>query len=177
MFRRLFDSFTLRERIGLVLFIWLAVLLWLTVIRGNWVDRQRAYVQARSDLNNQQVLIDNRDFIEERVAVAREGIDPSRTYSGSELFSHIDNLARQSELAADISSPTRREERIFNTNSVRVSVRRASLEQLISFVHSVRSEAPYLALRRFQIDANQRDPRQLNAQLEIESFELAESYF
>lgn len=177
MFRRLFDSLTFRERLGLVIFIWLGVLLWLTVIRGNWVTQQRAYTEARFELNTQQTLLDNREFIDERVAVAREGIDPSRTYSGSSLFSHVDNLARQAELAADISSPIRREERIFNTNSVRVSVRRASLEQLIAFVHSVRSEAPYLALRRFQIDANQRDPRQLNAQLEIESFELAESYF
>ncbi len=177
MIRRFFDSFSLRERFLLVSFIWLGLLFWMTVLLQKYRAQHFEFSKARQTLVDQQVFLDNRELIEEREQQARAGIDPSRTYAGSALFSTVDNLARAADMTPDIQSPLRREAGIFNTNTVRVSVRRVTLEQLVTFVQSVRAEAPYLALRRFQLDANARDPNQLNASFEIESFELAESYF
>lgn len=175
MLRQLYDSLSLRERFLLLGFIWLGLLFWFTFQMRGYRAASTAHSSIKSILETQQVLLDNEAYIEERVALAQGSIDNSRTYSGSSLFSTVDNLARQAEIAADINSPTSSEEGIFRIHSVRVNIRRATLEQLIRFVHAVRADAPYLSLGRFQLDANARDPQQLNAQFIVESFELAET--
>jgi hypothetical protein len=51
------------------------------------------------------------------------------------------------------------------------------LQQIMTFTQAVRQQAPYLALRGFELRANNRDPRQIDATLVVESFELTESSF
>ncbi len=175
MLRRLLETRNFRERALLGAFLWALVLLWLVVLMGSISSRYSALKGARMELRSQEAVISRADQIHARLEQARSVIDPARTFSSIRLSSSVDAMARQAGLTADIGSPQKKESGIFNTSSIRVSVRGASLEQLVGFTQAVRSEAPYIAIRRFRMSADQRDPRNLNAEIEIESFEHNQS--
>jgi len=172
MIRRLLETRKQRERILLIAVLGALLLLWAIMLLRSARRQATSLNEAMLDVRAQKGVITRKDEIHTRLAHARAAIDPTRTLGAIQLSSTVDALARKSGLSADIGSPLRQESGIFNTNSVRVSVRNASLEQLLGFTQSVREQAPYLALRRFKMNADPRDPRLLNAEIEIESFEL-----
>ncbi|MFA5256814.1 MAG: hypothetical protein WC360_01575 [Opitutales bacterium] len=175
MIRRLLDTRKQRERILLSAVLGAVLLLWAIMLLRSARLQAASLDEAMMDVRAQKGVIERKDEINARLETARAAIDPARTLGAIQLSSTVDALARKASLSADIGSPLRRESGIFNTNSVRVSVRNASLEQLLGFIQTVREQAPYLALRRFKMNADQRDPRALNAEIEIESFELNQS--
>lgn len=176
MIRRLFELRNPRERLLLTVFVMLLLVLWLVLQSRSWRAALQDYSMARANLAGQAVYLNAQDSIALRLSGAQAMIDPARTYTGTQLFSMVDNLARAASLPADIRSAERQEEGIFNTYSVRVDARRATLEQLLLFTQAVRQQAPYLALRSVEI-RNNKDPRQLDATIVVESFELTESTF
>ena len=177
MARRLFELRNPRERILLTAFLWLLLLLWLVFQGRVWRGASYQFSAARAELRSQQVYLDEAAEIEARLLAAQGMIDHSRTYTAIQLSSVVDNMARDAGLPADIRSPERREEGIFNTYSVRVDARRATLEQLMLFTQAVRSQAPYLSIRSMEIRSNARDPNQLDSVIVVETFELTESTF
>ncbi len=177
MIRRLFELRSPRERLLMTVFLWLALLLWLVLSIRWWRNALYQHALASDAVAEQQIYINEANSIDERLAGAQAMIDPTRTLTSTQLFSAVDGLARESGLPADIRSPESSEEGIFNTHRVRVDVRRASLEQLMTFTQAVRQQAPYLALRNFAVRANGRDPKQLDAVVVVESFELTQRNF
>ena len=172
MIRRLLETRKPRERILLTAFLWAALLLAAAMLVGALRKSGSTLKIARSEVAVQKSTIAQKDFIEGRLANARNTIDSNKTINAIKLSSSVDALARNAGLNANIASPVRKESDIFNTYTVRMSCKNASLEQLLNFTQSVRKQAPYLAMRRFKMNADQRDPRVLSAEIEIESFEL-----
>lgn len=172
MIRRLLETRKERERILLTAFLWAGVLLWAVMLAGSMKKSVSAMKVAKAEAQEQKFLIAETDSIEERLASAKASIDPAQTLGALKLSSTVDDLARQSGIVASIASPVKKESNIFNTYSVRVSSRNTTLEQLFTFVQTVRKQSPYLSIRRFKINADLRDNRRIAAEIEIESFEL-----
>ncbi|MBN1403402.1 MAG: hypothetical protein JW942_02900 [Opitutales bacterium] len=172
MIRRLLETRNRRERILLCAFIWALLLLWALLIISSARDSFSALSEARMELAAQKAVLSRSSEIKDRLTLARSSIDPAKALGPIRLSSTVDDLARKAGLTADIGSPQSKDNSIFKTSSVRISARGANLEQLINFTQSVRQQAPYLALRRFKMSADQRNPQSINAEIEIESFEL-----
>ncbi|MCD8481937.1 MAG: hypothetical protein LR015_04215 [Verrucomicrobia bacterium] len=175
MLRALFNSLTPRERLLITLFVWALALLWF----GSVMERLRS---GSADLRTTKVSLQSQaetlalaDRAEMLLQQARSGLDSARTYSAAQLVGQLDSLAREAGLTFDLSSPQTQETDIFSFHNVRMGIRRAQLKDLVAFDEKIRSHAPYIALSRFQFIANTRDPRFLDATLEISSFELKES--
>ena len=164
MIRRMLETRKPRERILMAAFLWAFV----GGLRKNFATLRI----ARAEVRDQNALIADKSDIETRLANARTSIDTTKTLDALKLSGTVDTLARNADLTVNIASPTSKTSDIFNTNNVRVSCRKASLEQLVTFTQSVRKLAPYLAIRRFKISADAHDPHDLSAEIEIESFEL-----
>jgi hypothetical protein len=175
--RFLFERLSLRERLFLVVFLTLALLMWFGALSRNLRLTLKELQDHNNILSLHTVLLDNEEFIVDRLRVAREGLDGSKTFSSEDLFGKVDTLVRTFKLNADIRSPQSRQDEIFSTYAVRLEIKNATLHELIAFTQSVQAEAPYLNLTRFQIDPISRDPRRLNAQVEIESFEITQEIF
>lgn len=176
-FRFIFERLSLRERLLLIAFLLLGLLMWFGALSR---QLRYAFEQNRDHRNILQlhaVLLDNEEFIAERLRTARQGLDSSKTFSSEDLFGKVDTLVRTFALNAEISSPQGREDEIFSTYAVRVTVKNATLHELLAFTQAIQAEAPYLNLTRFQVDPISRDPRRLNAQYEIESFEITQDIF
>lgn len=172
MIRRLLETRNERERILLTAFLWAGVLLWAALLTSSFRKSVTSLKIAKAEAREQQFLIAEKDDIEARLITAKASIDATKTLGALKLSSAVDEIARQAGMVVSIASPVRKASSIFNTYSVRVSCRNTSLEQLFSFTQNVRKQAPYLSIRRFKMNADQRDNRRITAEFEIESFEL-----
>jgi hypothetical protein len=172
MIRRLLETRKQSERILLVAFLWAILLMWALTLAGALRRNVASLRMQSSERINQRNLIAQRSEIEGRLAKARTSIDRAKTLNALKLSSAIDSLARDTDLTVNIASPVSKASDIFNTNTVRVTCRNASLEQLLNFTQSIRAKAPYLAIRKFKISSDSHDAKLLNAEVEVESFEL-----
>jgi type II secretory pathway component PulM len=175
MIRQLFETRRHRERILIAALSWAVVLLWLVVFIRSYREHASQLRAALSEVRTQDSIIASTASIEENLAAARKRLDPAKTIGAMQLSSTVDTLSRNAGLMADIASPVRRDSSIFTVTSVRVSIRDASMDQLINFANSVRANSPYIAILGFKLSASQRDPHQLSAEFEIESIELNNS--
>ena len=138
-------------------------------------DFRLNYIMTKKDLTMQANMIGNKESIETRLQEELKRLDPKKTYTSSQLVGKLDSFAREAKLNFDTNSPSTKPGDIFNIHTVRIQVRRAEIGDLINFDKQVKKESPYLGLERVKITAVKSDPRYLNAQFVISSFELKES--
>jgi hypothetical protein len=65
-----------------------------------------------------------------------------------------------------------REGEIFNDHNLRIRLSRISIAQLIKINSLLKQETPYINIQSVRINANKNKPEQLDARLEINSFDL-----
>jgi hypothetical protein len=170
--KTLFRRLSVREKALTLLFLAVLAAIWASSLLGriaDWRDERR---QVRLDLLEQSQWLAHRDDIAAELARALERVDPARTYSSTQLSGRIDALVREVQLAADIDPVRTREGEIFNDHHLRVRLSRVSLAKLIEFNNLLAQESPYINLERLRISANKRNPEELDARYEINSFDL-----
>ena len=173
--RHLLARLTLRERVLVTAFLWVMVILWSHFAFRHFGATRREFTTLGHRLAEHQIWLDGSDQIENDLTVARGRLDPTRTFSSIQLVGQVDALARRLDgLSFSISSPTTEASEIFQVHSVRVELRRASLTEVARYLQAVHQESPYLGLERLQLSAYRPDPRQVDAVLEIGSFELSD---
>lgn len=165
----------LRERFLFALTFGSLLLLWALSLMDAAAARWQTYSL------NQQVLSSFNDTLEQEstarnlLTEARQQVDQSKTFSAAQLGGRIDSIARNVELPRfDVRTPATVETDLFSFHNVRVRITRAQLEELIRFDLEVKKLAPYIAMADFRLTANNRDPRYLDADFELVSFELKE---
>jgi len=173
--RRLLARLSLRERVLVTAFLWVMVLLWSHFAFRQLGETRRSFNDVGNRLAEQQIWLDRAGEIETNLAGARGRLDPARTFSAVRLVGKVDALARTLPgLTFSVSSPTTERSEIFRVHSVRVELRRAGLADVANYLKAIHDESPYLGLERLQLSAYRPDPRQVDAVLEIGSFELTD---
>lgn len=172
MFKKFYNILSLRERALLTVFIWIILFVW----TGSLFKYSKSvYTNMRNaayQLKYQAQTISEKEDIKMRLNHALERLEPEKTYSSSQLVEKLDNIARKAGLNFDINSPTTQEGDIFNAHTVRIQFKKSGIADLIEFDQKLKEESPYLGLERMRIMANKADPRQLDAQFLVSSFEL-----
>ena len=173
--RQIFNALSLRERYLVAVFIWALLLLWGLALAESFQKNYRAYSLDTQLLKAFEDTLAQSGQAELLLAGAREGLDSGKTFSAAQLVGRLDSLARDNKVSSfDISTPSTVETQLFSFHNVRVSIKRARITELIRFDQAVKAYSPYIALGDFQITANKRDPRFLDAVFELVSFELKE---
>ena len=172
MFKKLFNILSLRERTLLTVFLWVCIISWAGILLKSLKAKRIEFLKNASQIEYQKEVLTRQSDIDARMHAALERLDPGKAYSGSQLVERIDTIARGAALNFEITSPRTQEGNIFNIHSVRVQVKKAEIGELIEFDNKIKEESPYLGLERVKIVANKTNPRVLNADFEISSFEL-----
>jgi hypothetical protein len=173
--RQLFNTLSLRERYLVAIIVWVLILAWML----GWMEAAQQTWQTFT-LNEQveeslEATLAQSEEAEILLDRARQGLDGNKTFSGAQLVGRLDSLARENEVSSfDISSPSTESTQLFNFHTVRLSINRARISDLIRFDQAVKEHSPYIALNDFRLSANKRDPRFLDAVFELVSFELKE---
>ncbi len=175
MLKNLFQAMSLRERFLLTVFIWVCLLVWGGSVMGSMKTFRSEFSRTKSELKTQKNLIGERETIEVRLQDQLQRLDPQKTYTSSQLVGKLDSFARNANLRFDTNSPNTKPGDIFNIHTVRIQVRQAGIGDLIEFDNQIKKESPYLGLERVKLTSNKSDPRLLNGQYVISSFELKEN--
>lgn len=175
LFRQIFNALSLRERYLLAAFIWAMLIIWFMYAAEDFQESWGTFGDQRETIEQFRSKINEADLAEVMLAEARSGLDSSRTFSSAQLVGKLDSIARLNEVSSfDISTPSTEETPLFSFHTVRLSIKRSRISDLIRFDQAVKQHSPYIALGNFQVTANRRDPRFLDAVFELVSFELKE---
>lgn len=170
--KNLLSRITLREKILLVLFLFVVALIWLGFYWSRMSQLFDDIDKVKATLAHQQVWLNNEQSIAQRLADSREILNPQKTYARSRFIGRVDGLARKTGDSYDVTNPTTQSGDIFNEHSLVVQFKDATLKNLINFAHSIESENPYLGIKQVKITPNRRDPNLLNAQFDVIALEL-----
>lgn len=169
--KNLFERTSVRERVMLLAFMVVMLLIWLSYWSREWESVRTSLSTAREDLSEQEVWLESSDLFEGELNRLTERIDRDRTYDGTALAAHLDALAREADIRHEISSPRTVEEGGFRRHRVNLALRNIPLDRLIIMVERIREEHPYLSIEEMDLSVNRTDPRLLNPRLIIQSIE------
>lgn len=172
LFKKFYAPLSLREKVLLSAFIWICLIIGLSVTLGKINDTRKEFLTTANTWNMQDLWLENEDLISEELSENLERLDSSKTYSRDRLIGWVDSVARQSKIQYDIEAPQTQDSEIFNVHSIRLSIRNASIKDLIALDQKIKERSPYLGLDEIKITPNRLDPAKLGAQMIISSFEL-----
>lgn len=167
-----FLSRAFREKILLVAFAALALLIWGGSLLTRGRKRADEWRSARTELATQQMWLANRAAIDAKAAAATQSLDPAKTLNGTRLVGELNALAAQAGLAADINSQRSERTNQFAFHTVQINFRRADLSALLKFYGDLSQRSPYIGLEQFSLSVDRASPGQLNASFRAVSAEL-----
>jgi hypothetical protein len=175
LIRQLYNTLSIRERYLVALIIWVVLLVWLLGILDNFRATWTTFSLNSQLLESFEDTLEQADEAQALLEAARKGLDGNKTFSAAQLVGRLDSIARENEVSSfDLSTPSTQETQLFSFHSVRMTIKRGRISELIRFDQAVKTHSPYIALSDFQLSANKRDPRFLDAVFELVSFELKE---
>lgn len=170
--KTLYSGISQREKVLLVLFLWVIALVWGSWLMGRMSQLIDNINAANASLAHQQIWLDNEASIEERLRDSRKILDPAKTYGRNQFIAKIDGMARSSGITYDITNPTTKLGEVFNEHSLSIQFRDAPIKVLLAFENAIAKEGAYLSITEEKISPNRRDPTLLNAQFDIIALEL-----
>jgi len=156
-----------RERLMLASFLVVMILLWGSSLLARWERASVTLGEARSEIRQQNVWIENAGLFEEKLQEVLAQVDPAKMMDGAALSAFVDSFARTNDLRYEITAPSSEQNSIFTESSLRATFRNVSLEKLVELQLLLRAERPYVAAESIALVANRADPRLLNARLSL----------
>lgn len=168
-----FFRISTREKVLLVLFVWVLVLLGLSRMWSDLRLRVNALGAAHSQLEMQGVYLGLRGELADQLARSSERFDSARTLGASALQGRVDRLARDAGITLQGFDYRRGQQNdIYDLHELRVNIRGITYEQLYRFDQRLQAEAPYLKLESIRVSADRRARDQLDCTLVLSSFEI-----
>lgn len=170
--KSLYEAITRREKLLLVLFVWVIVLIWASLLERRVSASVGEIKTVNASLVHQQIWLDSEASIEERLIDSRKILDPAKTYAKNQFIAKVDGIARGSGAVYDITNPTTTLGDVFNEHTLTIQFRDAPMKALLAFEAAIEKEGSYIAITEVKISPNRRDPALLNAQFDIIALEL-----
>lgn len=163
----LLTNLSARERTMLGSFLVVMILLWGSTLMARWDKTSAILAEARKEIRQQDVWIENSTLFEEKLQSVLDQVDPAKMMDGAALSAFVDSFARTNDLRYEITAPSSKQSSIFTESSLRATFRNISLEKLVELQLLLRSNRPYLAAESIALVANRADPRLINARLSL----------
>lgn len=169
--RAWFLSRPAREKVLMVVFVLSGAIIWISSAGERLTGTTRDLRTVGSELDAQQVWLDNQQAIEAAAAVSVQNLDPSRTYDSTALVAEVMALASRAGLAVNTDPPRTQRTSQFAFHTLQVTSRRADLAAVVRFYTSLTERAPYLGLEQLTLRA-EGNTGMLNINMQIASVEL-----
>lgn len=172
--RALFLGRLLREKLLLVVFALLGVLMWLSGYGKRVGSFWREQRSTGVNLVEQQRWLNNKKVIEESAKKAADRLDAARTLDGTRLLAAVAALATEANLKNTVSgAQTNQSNGQFSVHTLTYTVNRADWDSLKKFYLALSARSPYIGIERFTLGADRTDPNMLTLQLVVSSVEIA----
>jgi hypothetical protein len=172
--RAFFLSRLLREKLLLVGFAGIAVLIWgsgFSTRAGLFWKAQRT---TTGELRLQEEWLHNEKRITETAEKAAGQLDPAKTLDGTRLFAAVRQLAQDAGLrnysSPGLSPPVTNGQ--LSIHTLQFQVNNADWDGVKKFYLLLNQRAPYLAVDQFILSPNRANPAQLTLTLKVKSVEV-----
>lgn len=171
--RAFFLGRLLREKLLLVVFALLGVLMWLSGYGkrfGAFWREQRSTTVALAD---QQRWLDNRKALEDAAQKAASRLDAAKTLDGTRLLAAVNALAAEAGLHnTSGSGATDQSNGQVSIHTLPYTINRADWDSLKKFYIALSARSPYIGIEKFALTADRANPAQLNLALTVTSVEI-----
>jgi hypothetical protein len=162
----------LREKILLLAFVLIGVLIWLSSASARLQTDMKSFRAAGAALAEQQLWLDNRATIEAAATNATRNLDPTKTFDATFLVAEVLGMAKRAGLNVVTEPPRTQRSAQFAVHTMQVSTRRADLNAVLRFYQELATKAPYLGLEKISVQGDRSSPGLINLTLQIASVEL-----
>lgn len=150
--RAFFLSRLFREKLLLVVFAGLGVVLWFFSFNKRFVRFWAEQRQTSSSLADQQRWLDSRDAVQQAAQKAADLLVPSKTYNSTGLLEMVQRLASEAGLVAAQSNPQPTTSSAqFSIHTLEFTARQADWPPLKKFYESLLAKAPYISIEKFTL--------------------------
>lgn len=166
-----------REKILALLVLWVVLLIWLDFSWRGFKDIQSKWEASSSAIAMQDNVLAEKDKVAAQAQLAREQLDPARTFNANGLSVLVQRLAEQAGFPRNYTTTTARTRQHGNMllHTITLKVNNASMEQLIRFDSLFNQKAPYITLNEITIQPSRSDPFLNNVDYDITAFEFSET--
>ncbi len=167
-----FNQLNCREKLFLLLFVWLLnfVFLEICIKQTNSLLHHLKFINAK--VKNCQYWIKNTSSIDEKFEKMIMIMDPQKTYSGASFAGEVEKAIRESGIDYSMSSPKTRQGEIFDSHTLQLHCTNASLQRLITFEDAIYKKKPYLSMEKVKIHANLFNPELLEVDFSLSALQL-----
>lgn len=157
--RALFLRCLLREKVLLLAFVLLGVVLWLSSLGGRVGRFWREQRSTTTMLTQQNLLLSQRETIEADAQKAAAQLDASKTLDGNRLVAAVQQLAGDAGLRNFQSrgAPTKKTIGKFSIHTLDFQISRIAATDwtaLNSFYQALGARSPYIGIDKFALNAN-----------------------
>ena len=170
--KRYFIGRALREKILLLAFLLMALIIWGSSLLGRGQTMFVGWRSAQAELETQRVWLANRDAIDAKASAATQSLEPTKTLNATRLVGELNALSGAAGLTADINSQRTDRTSQFAFHTVQINFRKAELSSLLRFYSELSKRSPYIGLEQFSLAVDRANPNQLNVSFRAVSAEL-----
>jgi len=174
-FKAYFLSRLLREKVLLVAFVAIGLVLWGSAFFKRANRQWRAHRVLAVELAEQKQWLSNQASIEAAAASAVKNLDPSRTLDETRLVGEVSALAREHNLKG-MANDTPQTERSgqFAVHTMLVTIPRVPFQAVKNFYAALAARSPYIGVEQLTLSNDRVNPNQdsLNVVLRVTSVEI-----
>lgn len=170
--KQLYQRISLREKLLLAAFLWVIIFIAFIFAIDRLSHTSKDWKLWTHNLNEQKSWLSLGPSVEANLRESLLAFNPDHTFNSASLVGRIDAIARQTGVNHDIANPRTQQGERFEFHTMRVSIRRTTMDKWISFTNRLRAESPYINIESVRLSADSRSPDLLDGQFIIQSFEL-----
>lgn len=171
--RAFFLSRVLREKLLLVCFLGIGVVMWASSLSSRGNRFWRAQNVTTAQLKEQDFWLGRQKEIETITQTAAAQMDPAKTLDPTNLSVTVSQLANDAGLKITRSNVTpAMSTGQFSINALRITINGADWSSFSKFYQRLQQRAPYLAITELAIQPMRGNPSQVQGTMNISSFEV-----
>lgn len=163
---------SLREKSLLLVFTGIISAFWAVNVLGNLSEADKSLELLKQKQAYQRTVFSQADTIQADLGEVLQRFDPSATFDAARLAGHLDGIARQGRLSADLLRPYTEEGALFDTHQLEIQIKDASLMDLMLFTLRIEAESPYIKIHRMQMEPQKKNRFLMDSRIIVTSFEL-----
>jgi hypothetical protein len=148
--RAYFLALQLREKLLLVAFALLILVVWGSNFSKRGLQFKRTVTTSTRNLSAQQTILDSQGAIEEAVRKTADGLVAARTLDASGLLATVSSLAKEAGIPLESRGDARSETSgQFNVHTREFVINRADYAAFKNFYLLLEGRSPYIGIERF----------------------------
>lgn len=167
-----FNQLKYREKVFLLLFIWLLNLVFIDVCIKQTKTLVHRLKIVNAKIEHCQYWIDSTTNVNDKFDLMMKVMDPEKTYSGVAFAGEVENAVRKNEINYSMTSPKTRQGEIFDAHTLQLHCTNVSLQRLIAFEDAIYQKKPYLSMEKLKIHANLFNPELLEVDFSLSALQL-----